>query len=956
MAYIKKLVMKGFKSFAKETEIPFSKGMNTVVGPNGAGKSNVSDALCFALGRLSIKSMRATRAANLIFMGTKAIKPSHEASVEIIFDNSDKRFNIDKDEVSMKRIVRNNGQSIYKIGNETKTRQEVLELLAQAEIDPNGFNIILQGEIDSFVKMHTEERRGIIEEVAGISVYEKRKEKSLHELEKTDEKLKEIGTILRERGAYLNNLEEDRKNALKFRHLEETLKKCKASIIFKDKSEKEKGIEQISLRIEGENKKLLKFKESIDAVQQEIGRINEKIELINKHIQDSSGLHSEKLHEDVSNLKVEVGGLSVRKEGLENSLDSLLRRRDELKKSIVSEEKEIEELKKRSPAIAKKQDEIRKKKSEFERVEELRKKFYTLKSEIGSVKNRIADKKDMLRRIHEDSDSSFRQIEEISKQLFDKKTEGNEDNIRMLREKISAAQKEIEELGKSEISAEKNISMNESEIKKLDEIKHNVSKIDICPLCKSKITKEHVEHLKADADKKAGEILKRIDAFSAELNGIKNKKSRAEDSAQSLKSELSNREIDKVKIQSINDRAEHIKRLEKELQIVKKETDELENKRKELERLAEQQSGMDERYENLRLNIEEISSRTEESIDIEISSKERELDRIRFIVKKSLQDEQEIKEQVSELASEIDEKQGLLDRLEDDEKNLTEQFKKHLAERNKLQDEIREKENLLINRQHELRRQEDVINDLRIVKAQLDAEHKSLSEEFSQFQIQEAEIINASREKISERIAKMQEDLIRIGNVNMRAIEVYDSVKSEYDVVLEKAQKLEAEKNEVMKIIQEIDNKKKKTFNKTLDALNILFERNFAQLSTKGTVSLEPESKDDPFSAGVYILVKVGKGKYLDATSLSGGEQTLVALSLIFAIQEYKPYSFYIFDEIDAALDKRNSERLAELIKRYMQSGQYIVITHNDSIITESDVVYGVSMYEGVSKIYSLPV
>ena len=262
----------------------------------------------------------------------------------------------------------------------------------------------------------------------------------------------------------------------------------------------------------------------------------------------------------------------------------------------------------------------------------------------------------------------------------------------------------------------------------------------------------------------------------------------------------------------------------------------------------------------------------------------------------------------------------------------------------------------MINRQHELRRQEDIINDLRIVKAQLDAEHKSLSEEFLQFQIQAAEIINAGREKISERLAKMQEDLIRIGNVNMRAIEVYDSVKKEYDIVLEKAQKLEAEKNEVMKIIQEIDNKKKKTFNKTLDALNILFERNFAQLSAKGTVSLEPENKEDPFSAGVFILVKVGKGKYLDATSLSGGEQTLVALSLIFAIQEYKPYSFYIFDEIDAALDKRNSERLAGLIKKYMQSGQYIVITHNDSIITESDVVYGVSMYEGVSKIYSLPV
>ena len=98
----------------------------------------------------------------------------------------------------------------------------------------------------------------------------------------------------------------------------------------------------------------------------------------------------------------------------------------------------------------------------------------------------------------------------------------------------------------------------------------------------------------------------------------------------------------------------------------------------------------------------------------------------------------------------------------------------------------------------------------------------------------------------------------------------------------------------------------------------------------------------------------MSKGKYFDVTSLSGGEQTLVALSLLFAIQEYKPYHFYIFDEIDAALDKRNSERLSALLKKYIKAGQYIIITHNDAIITDSNSLYGVSMQDGVSKIFSL--
>lgn len=184
MAYIKKLVMHGFKSFPRKTEIPFTSGINVVLGPNGSGKSNISDALCFVLGRLSIKSMRAAKARNLIFLGTKAASPAREAIVEIVFDNSDKTFSIESDEISIKRIVRLNGQSIYKINNETKTRQEVLGLLAQAGVDPNGFNIILQGEIQNFVRMHTEERRKIIEEVSGISIYESRKKNHLKNLKK----------------------------------------------------------------------------------------------------------------------------------------------------------------------------------------------------------------------------------------------------------------------------------------------------------------------------------------------------------------------------------------------------------------------------------------------------------------------------------------------------------------------------------------------------------------------------------------------------------------------------------------------------------------------------------------------------------------------------------------------------------------------------------------------------
>jgi len=218
------------------------------------------------------------------------------------------------------------------------------------------------------------------------------------------------------------------------------------------------------------------------------------------------------------------------------------------------------------------------------------------------------------------------------------------------------------------------------------------------------------------------------------------------------------------------------------------------------------------------------------------------------------------------------------------------------------------------------------------------------------------EIVRANRDVLLDKLAKTQEFLSQIGSVNLRSLEVYDTIKREYDLVKEKAEIITKEKEGILKIIHEIDVKKKKTFLQTLSSINEIFSRNFSQLSPKGHVFLDLEDKKEPFNGGVNIIVKTGHGKYFDVKSLSGGEQTLVALSLIFAIQELKPYYFYIFDEIDAALDKRNSERLAELLKKYMKRGQYIIITHNDEVIANSTNLYGISMHDGVSKIVSLKI
>ena len=511
MPYIKKLVMKGFKSFATETEIPFINGMNVIVGPNGSGKSNISDAICFVLGRLSIKSMRAAKSANLIFSGTKKHKPSNFSSVKLFFDNSDKGFFIDKKEIIIERAVKRSGQSTYRINDETKTRQEVLELLAQAGIDPHGFNLILQGEINDLIKATSEERRKIIEQVAGISVYEIRKQKSLNELEKTDSKLKEIAAILRERTAYLKNLEKEREQALKFKQLEKLVKKCKASIINKKIIDKKKEIEKINKELEIRDKEKEKIKSLIKNIQAQINDLEQEINEINSKIQKSTGIEQETLYSELTSLRESLAGLDVHKENAERRLQEILSRRERAEKDVKEFEKQIQELRKKSPLQAKKQEELRKKKQDFEELEKEKRKFYSIKSELNSKKQRILDQKTQFQRIKDEADFILNEIEKIGANLKYKTINQAQENLKNQKNELAEKETKTNNDETRKIGLEKAISVYQTEINNLEKIKKEVSKLDICPLCKSKITPEHIKQVYSECDEK-------IISFTEDLN------------------------------------------------------------------------------------------------------------------------------------------------------------------------------------------------------------------------------------------------------------------------------------------------------------------------------------------------------------------------------------------------------------------------------------------------------
>ena len=947
--------MKGFKSFARETVLHFDRHTVVIVGPNGSGKSNITDALCFVLGRLSIKSIRAAKAAHLIFSGNKDFRPATHAYVEITLDNEDGTFAIEGKELVIKREVKKNGQGIYRINHQTKTRQEVIELLSQAGIDPNGFNIVLQGEIEKFVKMHADERRKVIEEVSGISVYEMRKEKSLKELDKTNEKLKQINAVLRERANYLRNLENEREQALKFKKLEKTVERCKFSIIKRNILERDKQLKNILKNIEDKNNDIYKVQDKIDKVQDEIKDFNAKIEVINKTVQKGAGVEQDSLIEEISELRQEIAGLTARKENFENQLGELDRRKESLKNSIRTTEEDISIMTKEK-GKNKKQD-LEKKKTQLDNFEENKRKYYLVKSNLSGVNSQLADKVHQLQNLRNEAHIILGKIEDLEREIKIKESsEQQKIEADKLKINLKKNRKLIIEKQDSLLEKEKIEAVESGKIDEANKLKKEVRKLDICPLCKTDITEEHIKEVINHSNKNINKASKLIEEAKTDIDKLKDYIEILRNKISNQENEIADREVNIIKIQTINDKKEQLRRNNGQIKSIEKEIESLSKKKESFDKMIEMTKISEEDYERLRLEVNELMRSEERNLGIEITSRQRELDRIKLAIKQNIRDKGDIIEELAELKENLEEKGEIVNEKEGKAEELKKKYQKMFEEKNKLQDKVRVFESQLIKEQNEKRNEESNVNNMNIEKAQINARLDTLNEELTEFK-KDIEFLNIPVDKLRDKLHNAESILSRIGSVNLRALEVYDDIKAEYDKIREKVEQLDKEQEGILKIINQIDRKKKKTFMETLNDINILFSRNFSSLSTKGEVSIVPMDKKEIFNAGLEILVKISPGKYFDVTSLSGGEQTLVSLALIFAIQELHPYSFYIFDEIDAALDRRNSERLSYLLKKHMKKGQYLIITHNDSIISESsNILYGVSMQEGVSKILSLEI
>lgn len=981
MTYIKKLHLEGFKSFAKPTELVFDKGMNVVVGANGSGKSNITDAICFVLGRLKIKSMRAEKAAKLIYNGGKEGKPGQHAKVSVVFDNNDRIFAIPTSEVEISRAVKKDGTSTYKINGETKTRQEILELLAQGGIDPEGFNIILQNEIAGIVEMRSDEKRLLVEDIAGISVYEEKKEKSMRELEKTEDRLKTVKTILNERNAYMKNLEQEKSQAEKYENLKKAITRDKASIIWKNAEKRKKLAGSVENEIGQKGQAIEKIVGKINELKKEIEEYKAKINEIDDKITKKTGIEQEKLRESVLNLRTQLGSLNLKKENFNDQINNITARKAQLEETLKRLGQEIAELEEtiektgKNGASEKKEEqkkqeaekisqEMEKLKSKLSEIENKKHKFYILQNEIAKKDAKCSEKENYLYSLNEEINELKRETSELARIMYAKHSAENMNSLLEKKNQNNTLHKKIiQELEMIEKEITHLAARKEIHKKDFD----NIISLEKCPTCKQAVSKEHKDGLMSefetmineiennlqikqkDKEKLAGDIKKVVQAIEKTIEKIQNL-----ESANEIKQDLDR------KNESLNKLLERKKSIEQEIetlgfeiieikkQLVKPEFIETEGTEYKLKL-----ESLQEKLMRIKADRYEFSDRNYES---EMKIKLDEIERVKTIVKNIDKEKIEFEVKTKSIIEDIIKKNKELEKSEKEQEKINSEFKGFLEKKQKLQDMCHECETKINETQTKKIAIESDINELKINRAKINAEIETLELEFREFASIEV-VKDMSIDEMDRRLRKNEMEFQQMGAVNLRALEVYDKIKAEYDEIAERVAKLEEEKSEILKIIAEIDNKKKKAFMQTFNAISESFSQNFNMLDEKRREGfLEIENKEDPFEGGLDITIRLAKGKYMDVDALSGGEKVITALALLFAIQKYKPYCFYVFDEIDPALDKRNSDRFAMLLKDNTKNSQGIIITHNDAVMNYADTLYGATMQDGISKIISLKV
>lgn len=482
--YLRLLELKGFKSFAENTEIQFQPGLNIVVGPNGCGKSNIVDAIRWVLGESNVRNLRGQRGEDVIFTGTDKKRPLGLASVSMTIDNEDRVLSTDFAEVTVNRRFYRSGESEFYINKNEVRLKDIHTLFAGTGLGKKGYSIIGQGELEQILNAKPYERRLILEEAAGLVVYRQKKEEAESKLETTAQDLLRVKDILAELENRLADLKERAGRARQYLIFSDELngldRRVMAYDIFihheetaarqQDIQEIDEQLREIKNQSEQQEKNYHEIQEELAKIQREIDELKEKKYQLGTEIstrENESKLVAERIsnaRERLQQLANDVtkytGMLDKIEEDLRLSGGNLSVKETELEQKVVEADKLAEEIKQIDTDLQSKE----------QRFEKMKNEIIDYLNRESSIKNKITEREERSRRHHEKMARGHNEIK-----FRQEKIAGVEESLLVLKRDISMEQKALEELKERKQDAEqesgrveKTISQNESGLADLE--------------------------------------------------------------------------------------------------------------------------------------------------------------------------------------------------------------------------------------------------------------------------------------------------------------------------------------------------------------------------------------------------------------------------------------------------------------------------------------------------------
>jgi len=1058
--YFKKLELVGFKSFLNKTTLNFEPGITAVVGPNGCGKSNVFDAIRWVLGEQSVKSLRGSDMQDVIFNGTDTKEPLSMAEVSLVFDNDQKYFSLDHDEVCITRRLFRSGESEYLL-NKTQVRlKDILDLLMGTGIGAESYSLVEQGKIDLVLSSRPEDRRLVFDEAAGITKYKVQKREALKKLEETEQNLLRVNDIITEVKRQIGSLERQANKARKYKEVFEELKQKEMSLALWQKgqflAEKDGIITQLNELQLAEEKLLSTIQEhesknsnqrtELKALEDSImSARNQIMNLENSILSNKERISFDQ--EKIKELDTQQKYLETQSEQTKNRLNLDEEKLNNLKNERSAINKNIEEKK---LLLQEKEGQLSQvtlsTKTALENIVRTKRSILDLATRLTQVKNEIADL------------TSKQQIYLARKKRLEiERVKVNEEKV-----KIQADLDSLSQELKGLENDFQNLSLKMSNTRdKLQQENSNLDNLnlEIRKLEKEKIAlfshKEFLERLntkyedisesmnvliyldKPPQDKVTGLVIKIKDASGitpADNQGLESTKFKLSGEAKpiDLDPRKVNQKLDKIeeglkllenskkeseaRIAEFNQANYHLQEALRNQEIT------LANKKTSQQVVLEQFNKLREEEEVVILELSEVAEELSalekrltisQSQALDLDQEQKGCEELVVKEQNNISANNDLKEEalvmitqtkteLEGLSKRLDSDQATLKILEDTYQqdkdtllNLERQVQEDASKRESLTSEIKSLEVKIEGARLDIQNQNKSLKDTEgkyqsisegvsgaLAKAEADRkEMDTLKNKLYELQMQNKDVdfkITSLKDRIlqaykvdldiptdmpqelgsnalSEAIEKLKEKLDGYGTVNLVAIEEYDELKKRYDFLTQQQADLVTARESVHEAILKINRTTKKMFLETFEKVRQEFRNYFRLLFNGGDAQVFLVDEQDPLESGIEIICRPPGKKLQNVLLLSGGEKSMSAIALIFAIFKVKPSPFCVLDEIDAALDEANVDRFSRILQEFVQTSQFIVITHNKRTIANADVMYGITMEEsGVSKIVSV--